>query len=195
MALKIQQQSFLQHPRDGHYHFCWHVARHKSIMWSKWKKALKHNGKPPHHMKQIIIHLVGVTSGTVHAWSHNQSSRAAVGPRCSMDREAMASQWSWITCTLPSHNQHAPTKWKETIFQFYMGDRVCTEHAPRAPGEKAPEDTRETTGRADQAHMPCSHLQEKRKVGTRLWAALNTHHRIWLLILFATPWHIQSIVE
>lgn len=65
-----------------------------------------------------------------------------------------------------------------------MGDRVCTEHAPRAPGEKAPEDMRETTGRADQAHMPCSRLQEKRKVGTRLWAALNTHHRIWVWYWF-----------
>lgn len=68
-----------------------------------------------------------------------------------------------------------------------MGDRACSEHGPRALGQKTPEDRQETAGTVHQAHMPCPYPREKRVAGIRLWAALNTHDRIWLLVLVSNP--------
>lgn len=50
---------------------------------------------------------------------------------------------------------------KRSCVLVICGDRACTEHAPRALGEKAPKERQETAGTVDQAHaLPISSGKE-----------------------------------
>lgn len=74
----------------------------------------------------------------------------------------------------PTMNAHPPNE-KQLYFNYTWGtEHVLSEHAPRALGEKAPEDRQETAETVDQAHMPCPGPEEKKIAGIWLRAALNT---------------------
>lgn len=130
-----QQQSFWQHPRDGPCSFFWHMARRKSIIRSKWKKALSRNGKPSCHMKHMIIHWVSVTVQLCASGCPTRATELLWG--CSA--AWMGKQWllSGVGTHVHSHpttSVHPPNE-KKLYFSYTWG----TEHVlsmPQAPWER-----------------------------------------------------------